>query len=279
MLSFRKASRGGIVASAALLALALATPSWAGQINLSARTTLIAESISSAGSTSVTRSIQGSAISEAISGSVASTISRSIQIFETFSATSATVSFEVAQEGLNYTSPFDNVLSTSSILQALSIASTSGITNVQITAGAGNVSVASTSLIDGGVLASVTGSIGASTTSVGATNAVTLALVPGFALQNSNVNALVLSATNAIAGSQGPGEDGARTAIDIEQVDLNEYSPHGNIAAIGGGLTQSIGIGGTSGVSAVQVQVGAGNVQANHTILLFSVTGADLFGS
>ncbi len=257
-------ARGGFVA---LAALAMAAPSWAGQVNLSSRTTIISESItSSATNSGSTQSINASGINASdLGGTSNEVISRSITISETFVGGTATVSFEVAQEDINYTSPFDNLFISPSITQSLT-ASGSGITNVQATVGAGNVSIASNGLIDGVSLASITGSLAGSQVAAGAQVA-TLALTPGFALQNSNANALTQAAAMGIAqGAVGVNA----TAIDVQQSGLNEYSPHANVALAAVGVVQTVVSAGTIGITHVQAQVGAGNVQAAHTVILFN---------
>lgn len=247
---------------AVLAAVALASPMWAGQVNLSSRVTTISETISSTVQSTdagtISFSIQNSLVSSA-----QSSIQRSIQISELFSPASAGVSFEVAQDDINYTSPFDNLVVTSGITQSVTVASTAGLTNVQVTGGAGNVSVASNGILDGVQLFSITGTL-AGTTVAGGTEVAALALTPGFALQNSNVNALVLAAATAVAGGGGTGA----TALDIQQSGLSEYSPHGNTALIAGTILQTVNVTST-GITNVGVQAGAGNVQADHTVILF----------
>jgi hypothetical protein len=269
LFSSKHVARGGFIA---LAALAMAAPSWAGQVNLSARSTVISESVT----TSITNSggsgsITGSGISTTDSGGTSTEIiSRSITISETFVGASATVSFEVAQEDINYTSPYDNLFITPSVVQSVTGSGGSGITTTQVTAGAGNVSVASNGIIDGATLASITGTLGTST-AAGAAQVATLALTPGFALQNSNANALTQAAVMAIAGS-----GAAVTAIDVQQSGLDEYSPHGNTALMSGFVDQTVIAGAAAGISTVQAQVGAGNVQATHTVILY---GADVGGN
>lgn len=257
-------ARGGLVA---LAALALAAPSWAGQVNLSSRTTIISESItSSATSSGSSQSINASGIvASDLGGSSNSVISRSVTISETFVGNTATVSFEVSQEDLNYTSPYNNLFISPSITQSVT-ASGSGIVNAQTTVGAGNVSIASNGLLDGVSLASITGSLSGSQAAAGAQVA-TLALTPGFALQNSNANALTQAAAMAIAqGSLGVNA----TAIDVQQSGVDEYSPHDNVTLAAIGVTQTVNAVGIIGIGAVQTQVGAGNVQAAHTVIMFN---------
>ena len=260
---------------AALLSGALLTGAWlldpsaarAGEVNLTSRSTLIVESISaSTVDSGSSQSISSTGISgSSAGGSTTEVISRSITISEGFAGTSATVSFEVAQEDINYTSPFDNLHIVGSILQSIT-ASGAGIMNVQTTAGAGNVSIASNGLIDGVTLASITGTLNTSTNAAGAQVAA-LALTPGFALQNSNANALTQAAAMAIA----QGQVGLNvTAIDVTQSGLNEYSPNNNVALHGAFLDQNVNAEGVVGIGNVQTQAGAGNVQAPHTVILFN---------
>jgi hypothetical protein len=272
-LSRKKVVRAALVA---LAAVALALPAWAGQVNLSSRTTTINESvletvISTNGVSTITAS---TLISPDGASTVTTQILNTIQILESFVGSPATVSFEVAQDDINYTSPFDNLVMTPTISQSpILIQSTAGITNAQVTAGAGNVSVASNGLIDGSLLFQIVGSLsanGGGSLSAGATQAAVLALTPGFALQNSNANALVQAAAVAVAGSGEVGGAGAVTAIDVQQSGLNEYSPHGNMALIStGGILQSITVSATSGITNAGIQAGAGNVQAAHNLLVF----------
>jgi len=260
----------GVAAAAVTLILGMAITANAGQVNLSGRVTVISETITTGSTAStITRSINVNGLSETIISAAGSgTVVRNVTITETFNSTTATVSFELAQDGVNYTSPYDNIF-VGTMTQTVGVGSSSGLTNLQNTAGAGNVSVGSNALLDVSALFSAA-SIGAlNGSAVGASNALTLALVPGFALQNSNINALVLAATNAIAGSQG----GSVTAIDVEQNNLNEYSPHGNLAL--GAIAQTVSITAASGITNVQNQAGAGNVQAFHTVVAFgsSISG------
>jgi hypothetical protein len=261
-LSRKQFARAGLVA---LAALALAVPAWAGQVNLATRNTSILETVTTSVANTLVSSITASGISETINEGGLSTVTSSITITELFSATVASVSFEVAQEGLNYTSPFDNLVITPTIVQSINVGSTSGLTNVHATAGSGNVSVASNGLFDGGVLASIIGTL-SGTNNAGGTQAVALALTPGFALQNSNALSLVQAAAVAVAGGL---VDGAVSALDIQQSGVNEYSPHGNQLLVSGSIGQNLSIAGVSGLTNLGVQVGAGNVQAAHTTVLF----------
>jgi hypothetical protein len=260
-LSRKQFARASLVA---LAALALAVPAWAGQVNLGARTTLILETVTELGASTLSSTITSTGITEAGGGSISSTATSSINITEIFNSASATVSFEVAQEDLNYTSPFDNLLITSLIQQSVNVTS-SGLTNVQVTGGAGNVSVASNGLLSGIALGSITGTLGQSF-AAGGTQVLTLAITPGFALQNSNANALTQAAAVAVAG----GAAGAAvSALDIQQSGVNEYSPHGNVALIAASINQVVTVGSATGITNVGVQAGAGNVQAAHTNILF----------
>jgi len=263
--SQKHTARVALAGLGALLTLALAAPSWGGQVNLSSRLTSISETITSVDSGSGgPTTISATQVIESITTSGIQTITRSVQISEVFSAASAAVSFEVAQDNLNYTSPFDNLVITSGITQTVNVLSVAGLTNVQITGGAGNVSVASNGVLDGVQLFSITGTL-SGTTVAGATEVAALALTPGFALQNSNANALTLAAAVAIAGAGG---SGGAAALDIQQSGVNEYSPHGNLALVNGTITQSVNVSAT-GITNVGVQAGAGNVQAAHTVILF----------
>jgi hypothetical protein len=252
----------------ALAALALALPAWAGQVNLGTRNTIISETVTNSIQSTVVSSINSLGILETINDLGLSTVTSSILITEIFSPASATVSFEVAQEDLNYTSPFDNIVITPDLAQTVSIASTSGLTNIHATAGAGNVSVASNGLFDGAALGSLTQTL-AGTNNAGGTQAAVLALVPGFALQNSNALSLVQAAAVAVAGGQ---TEGAIAALDIQQAGLNEYSPHGNLALISASINQQLTVAGVSGLTNIGVQAGAGNVQAAHTTVLFGAS-------
>ena len=267
MLTRKHIARGGFAAVAALAAVALAAPMWAGQVNLSSRTTVISQTTTTGGvSGTTTQSINQTGISQTINSSaVGSTVTTNSTITEVFNSQSATVSFEVAQDDLSYTSPFDNTFIAGSITQSITISSTFGAVAVQNAIGAGNVSVASNGVLSGTALSSITSTLGTST-SAGGTQAATLALTPGFALQNSNAVSLVQAAAVAIAGG-----GGAVTAIDIQQSGVSEYSPNGNLALSGSSASQSIGVNGTGGVGAVQNAIGAGNVQASHTVILYPV--------
>ena len=60
------------------------------------------------------------------------------------------------------------------------------------------------------------------------------------------------------------------TAIDVQQSGLNEYSPHSNTALVSTSVEQNITSQATIGITHVQAQVGAGNVQAAHTVIMFN---------
>ena len=165
---------------------------------------------------------------------------------------------------MNYTSPFDNTFVGTAAVQTLSI-SAAGLSNVNAVVGAGNVTVASNGILNGAVLGSITGSAVGSL-NAGTTEIAVATLTPGFALQNSNANALTLAAASAIAGA---GLGGPGIALDIQQSGLNEYSPHGNVSAFGGSISQSITVS-TAGIANVGAAAGAGNVQAAHSLILYS---------
>lgn len=256
------------LAGARLLS-ALAVMAWlapqtgaAGQVNLSSRVTTISE-------TRVARSLEtlsgtiGRSLEVSLTWSRTHSLQRSIQISEVFSPASAAVSFELAQRDVLYTSPRDNLVVASGVTQSVLVGSTSGQTNVQVTAGAGNVSVASNGILSGQELFSITGTL-AGTTVAGATEVAALALTPGFGLQNSNANALTLAAATAVAGAYG---GAVRTALDIQQSSLSEYSPSDNQLHLSGSLTQTLGVT-ASGITNVGLQAGAGNVQGAHSVQL-----------
>lgn len=263
----RKRTRIAQMAFAAGAVSLLAGSAWAGQINLTSRSTAISRTEAGSFSSTISETISGSTIVRNNVSAGTTSITESIVISETFSAATAAVSVEVSQDGVNYTSPFDNTLATGSITQSVTVSGTSGIVNGAVNAGVANVSVASTAIIDGAVLGSLTAS-----GSTGAFHAAALALTPGFALQNSNANAIALIAADAFhavtTGSLTGSADGL-AAIDIQQVDLNEYSPHGNTGAIGA-IAQTVVVGNTAGITNAIVQAGVANVGASHTSIVYA---------
>lgn len=264
MLNLKNIARGGLAVAAVL---AVAAPAWAGQVNLSARSTVITETIGGSVVTQGGGSISGTVDARTLNSTVVNSIIRNVTITETFQPNTATVSFEIEQDDINYSSPFDNVFS-GTVVATINATTTSGVTAVQSAIGAGNVSVSANGLLDATGLTDIVALMDSFPNAQMQT--AVLALVPGMAVQNSNINALVQAAANAIAGSSGTADAAVPvTAIDAVQTGLNEFSPHGNVAAMGS-VALTVNAAGASGVSTVQTQVGAGNVQTSYSSILFS---------
>lgn len=260
------------MALAAGLAGLLASPAWAGQINLSSRGTSISRTESGSIASSVTESISASGIVRSNVSSGTTSITESIVISETFSPVTAAISVEVSQDGINYTSPFNNTLATGSLVQSVTVSGSAGIVNAGVSAGVANVSVATTAIVDGGAIASITGTAAGA---AGTSHAAALLVAPGFAFQNSNANAIALMASDAFtAATTGSltGSAGGLAAIDIQQVDLNEFSPHNNTGAIAS-IAQTVVVGNVAGIVNAQVQAGVANVSASHTSIVFGGDG------
>lgn len=250
----------------------LAVPAWAGQINLVSRSTEISRTESGSIASSISESISASGIVRSNVSTGSTSITESIVISETFSAATAAISVEVSQDGINYTSPFNNTLATGSLVQSVTVSGTAGVVNAGVSAGVANVSVATTAIVDGGAIQSIVGTAGGS----GAAHAAALLVAPGFAFQNSNANAIALMAsdafTSAVTGSLTGSAEGL-AAIDIQQVDLNEFSPHNNTGAIAS-IAQTVIVGNTAGIVNAQVQAGVANVSASHTSIAFIGDGS-----
>lgn len=249
----------------------LAVPAWAGQINLVSRSTEISRTESGSIASSISETISASGIFRSNVSTGSTSITESIVISETFSAATAAISVEVSQDGINYTSPFNNTLATGSLVQSVTVSGAAGVVNVGVSAGVANVSVATTAIVDGGAIQSIVGTAGGS----GAAHAAALLVAPGFAFQNSNANAIALMAsdafTSAVTGSLTGSAEGL-AAIDIQQVDLNEFSPHNNTGAIAS-IAQTVVVGNVQGIVNAQVQAGVANVSASHTSIAFTGDG------
>jgi len=205
----------------------------------------------------------------------------------TFVGQPADVSVEISQAGLNYTSPFSNELVSGALNNTVTVTATSGLTQVGANAGNANVSVASSSIIDGGSLAAALGT----GSTVANMQVAALTLVPGFAVQNSNALSLSQIASQALAaaaetftgttdttGSTISGSDSTTTtesaasvvsAVDIVQSDVNEYSPHNNSTLVSGDVNNSVTVVATSGITQVQANAGSANSASTHSVIIY----------
>lgn len=254
----------GRAAVAALAGIVAAGTATAGPLNpLSGRST-------TSSNTSVTnevfnKSLQaGGTITKTITSTVSSTVLSTVA--ETFTA-SFVPSYAVSVTGsdLNYTSPHHNDGATGGIAQTISVTNSAGITQAQATAGNANVTVASNALYSGSALTGVVGTVSA-TTGIGGT-AAALALLPGFALQNSNAVAIDLMVAQ-FAAAQGAAPGGY---LEIAQNGVSEYSPHHN-EGVTGDIAQSVTTANSAGITQIQAQAGNANVQAAHNIVLYSTS-------
>ena len=215
-------------------------------------------------------------------------------IFRT--AQPADVSIEISQDGLNLTSPFNNALTALAIINKVNVAGTRGISQVAAQSGNANVSVATNSLIDGPMLVNFSHDV---KSQVALKELGVLALVPGFAIQNSNVVAvshiagLALTAAEATAIPGGSvltdsTTDGTNTtvdesdgvgdvlsvavAVDVVQSGVNEYSPHDNVTTVASIVENMVNVSATSGISQITAQAGQANVSGAHNVLLIDGT-------
>jgi hypothetical protein len=205
-------------------------------------------------------------------GSIANTTITTLIETMVFSAQAADVSIEIAQDGLNLTSPFDNTLNALAIVNKVGVAGTRGISQVAAQSGVGNVSVASNSLLDGPMLVSFSHDV---TSQVALKEIGVLALVPGLALQNSTKATTAHIAGLALAAAEATYLDediGLVVAVDIAHSDINEYSPHGNQASVASLVENQVLVKATSGISQVTAQSGAANVAGAHNVLLIDGT-------
>ena len=224
-------------------------------------------------------------------GSIANTTITTLIETMIFSPQAADVSIEIAQDGLNFTSPFDNTLKALAIVNKVGVAGTRGISQVAAQSGVGNVSVASNSLIDGPMLVNFSHDV---TSQVALKEIGVLALVPGLALQNSSaattahIAGLALTAAEAtfetenkldttIDATQTVSDDSLEkaslvVAVDMVNNDINEYSPHGNSATVASLVENQVLVKATSGISQVTAQSGAANVAGAHNVLLIDGT-------
>jgi hypothetical protein len=218
-------------------------------------------------------------------GSVGNTLLKTVIETIFFDSQPADVSIEISQEGMNFTSPFNNSLTASGLENNVGVAATTGLTQIQANAGNANVSVASNSIVDGGTLVGLANHL---TSQVALKELGALTLVPGFAVQNSNQVSIAHIAGMALAGAEsaavGTGsvvDDGTTaitdtdldvqtvaTAVDIAQADINEYSAHGNVTQIAGMVRNNVVARATSGITQIQAQAGSANSAGAHNMLL-----------
>jgi hypothetical protein len=209
-------------------------------------------------------------------GSIANTSITTILETVLFTAAPGDVSIEISQEGLNLTSPYDNVLKTGAILNKVGVNNTSGLTQVAAQSGNANVAVGSNSILDGPTLVDV---VEASANAVAAKEIGVLTLVPGFALQNSTKATTAHIAGLALAAASATADQacndifcGVQAAVEIDHSDINEYSPHGNTTLAAALVENVVGVSATSGVTQVQAQAGGANVAGSHNLLLINGT-------
>ena len=196
------------------------------------------------------RTTTGTALSTILS-TVESTVAETVLFF----GQAADVSVEISQAGMNYTSPFSNELVSGALNNTVTVSATAGLTQVGANAGNANVSVASSSIVDGGSLAAAlsTGNV------IANMQVAALTLVPGFAVQNSNALSLTQIASQALAAaaetfsgtdattvagtnSTTTGAASVTAAIDIVQSDVNEYSPHNNSTLVSGDVNNTVAV-------------------------------------
>jgi hypothetical protein len=216
------------------------------------------------------KTLSVSSITKSITGTATSNTSGSI--VESFAASFLpSFAVSVTQNDASYTSPNYNDGATGDIAQSVTASNASGITQAQTTAGNANVTVASNALYSGAALLSVTSTINSTLSGLGGM-AATLAVLPGFALQNSNAVATMLLASQ-VAGL------GATTGLagygEISQSGINEYSPHHNEGVVGG-IVQTISAINSAGITQMQTQAGNANVQAAHNVILYNASAASV---
>ncbi|TDJ08679.1 MAG: hypothetical protein E2O71_03950 [Deltaproteobacteria bacterium] len=211
-----------------------------------------------------------------------------------FNSQPADVSIEISQNGMNLTSPFNNSLKALAIVNKVGVTGTRGISQVLAQSGNSNVSVASNALIDGPMLVNFSHDF---KSQVALKELGVLALVPGFALQNSNVVAVshiaglaltaaettaqltaVLTDSTTVGGDSTIDESGGddvvsvAVAVDIIQNDVNEYSAHGNVTSVASLVENQVLVKATSGISQVIAQAGTANTAGAHNVLLIDGT-------
>jgi hypothetical protein len=226
--------------------------------------TLVSTSLGTLLATGINTGIGTNIVTE--TGSIANTSITTILETVLFTAAPGDVSIEISQEGLNLTSPYDNVLKTGAILNKVGVNNTSGLTQVAAQSGNANVAVGSNSILDG-------------PNAVAAKEIGVLTLVPGFALQNSTKATTAHIAGLALAAASATADQacndifcGVQAAVEIDHSDINEYSPHGNTTLAAALVENVVGVSATSGVTQVQAQAGGANVAGSHNLLLINGT-------
>ncbi len=227
-------------------------------------------------------------------GTFANTVLTTVTETMIFNSQPADVSIEISQDGMNLTSPFNNSLKALAIVNSVGVTGTRGISQVQAQSGNSNVSVASNALIDGPMLVNFTHDV---KSQVALKELGVLALVPGFALQNSNVVAVSHIAGLALTAAETTAQltavlvdsttDGTSTtldesngddvvsvavAVDIIQNDVNEYSAHDNVTSVASLVSNQVLVKATSGISQVTAQAGTANTAGAHNVLLIDGT-------
>lgn len=192
---------------------------------------------------------------------------------------------ELEEIGDNFQSPHHNVGTFGSLTLAASVTGNSGVTTVQQTAGLANVTLGVNTIVAGGVLGG-TGIAGdippiGKPSSFGETLGsnlldptalLSVVLNPGFAILNSKPVAQMLLAREAMNSLALGGTAGV--LVDILDIGVSEFSPHHN-AVVVSSATLSANVSDNSGITTVQQQVGAANVQAaiNTVIVSGSAVG------
>ncbi len=227
-------------------------------------------------------------------GTFANTVLTTVTETMIFNSQPADVSIEISQNGMNLTSPFNNSLKALAIVNKVGVTGTRGISQVLAQSGNSNVSVASNALIDGPMLVNFSHDF---KSQVALKELGVLALVPGFALQNSNVVAVshiaglaltaaettaqltaVLTDSTTVGGDSTIDESGGddvvsvAVAVDIIQNDVNEYSAHGNVTSVASLVENQVLVKATSGISQVIAQAGTANTAGAHNVLLIDGT-------
>jgi hypothetical protein len=229
-------------------------------------------------------------------GTFANTVLTTVTETIVFNSQPADVSIEISQSGLNLTSPFNNSLKALAIVNKVGVTGTRGISQVTAQSGNSNVSVATNALIDGPMLVNFSHDV---KSQVALKELGVLALVPGFAIQNSNVVAIShiaglaltaaeisaqLSTDVDISNTTTAGGDITNTtdeesdvlsvavAVDIVQSGVNEYSPHDNVTSVASLVENQVLVKATSGISQITAQAGTANTAGSHNVLLIDGT-------
>ena len=184
---------------------------------------------------------------------------------------SVSLAMELEELGTNMQSPHHNVIDMSAGSTQVAGATGMGLSALQQSVGAGNVSLSLNSIVAGGAAGGTSLGSGAlgiigSTNGVGPELAFTLMMInnPAFAVLNSFPVAqmlLVKQAITSVASAPSGALASGAIALDLINVGVSEFSPHHNVA-LAGSMNQTATV--TTGLllSAVQQNAGVGNVQA-----------------